>query len=157
MTDTDPLARLADLGHELPPAPRPAATYVPATSAGQTLYVSGQIASGPNGGLPVTGKLGADLDVEAGQSCARTCALNLLAQIQAALGDLAHVEQVLKLHVYVAATPDFDAHHLVANGASDLLQAVLGEAGVGARSAFGVSNLPMNSPVEVDAVVLVRA
>jgi enamine deaminase RidA (YjgF/YER057c/UK114 family) len=144
MTDTGPLARLADLGLELPPAPRPAATYVPAIRAGQTLYVSGQIASGPSGGLTVTGKLGADLGVEAGQSCARTCALNLLAQIQEALGDLAHVEQVLKLHIYVAATPDFDSHHLVANGASDLLPA------------FGVSNLPMNSPVEVDAILLVR-
>jgi enamine deaminase RidA (YjgF/YER057c/UK114 family) len=156
MTDIDPLARVAELGLELPPAPRPAATYVPVATAGRTLYISGQIATGPSGALTVTGKLGAELDVEAGQECARTCALNLLAQIQEALGDLTRVEQVLKLHVYVAATPDFDAHHLVANGASDLLHAVLGDAGVGARSAFGVSNLPMNSPVEVDAIVLVR-
>ena len=156
MTDASPLARLADLGYELPPAPKPAATYVPTISAGHTLYVSGQIAAGPNGDLPVTGKLGAELDIEAGQECARTCALNVLAQLNEALGDLARVEQVLKLHIYVAATPDFDSHHVVANGASDLIHAVLGDAGVGARSAFGVSNLPMNSPVEVDAIVLAR-
>ena len=129
---------------------------MPTISEGQTLYVSGQIAFDPRGNVSVTGKLGAELDIEAGQSCARTCALNLLAQLREALGDLGRIEQVLKLHVYVAATPDFDSHHLVANGASDLLQAVLGDAGVGARSAFGVSNLPLNSPVEVDAIVQIR-
>ena len=153
MTDTDPAARLAQLGLRLPAAPQPNATYIPATLNGQTLYVSGQLAFDEHGTVSMTGKLGIDHDVASGQAQARVCALNLLAQLQLALGDLARVTQLLKLHVYVAAHPDFAEHHLVANGASDLLADVLGRAGIGARSAFGVAGLPLNSPVEIDAVV----
>src|SRR3954452_22898791 len=129
---TDPSARLAELGITLPPAPQPNANYVPATIAGDTLYVAGQIAFDEHGKLAATGKLGIDHDVASGQQQARLCALNLLAQVPHKLGDLARIEQVLKLHVYVAAVPDFAEHHLVANGASDLLASVLGPAGVGA-------------------------
>jgi enamine deaminase RidA (YjgF/YER057c/UK114 family) len=157
MTDQfDPQARLAELGIELPPAPQPNATYVPTTQAGDVLYVSGQIAFDEHGRVPAPGKLGADHDVASGQQQARLCALNLLAQLQHALGDLRRVDQVLKLQVYVAAVPEYAEHHLVANGASDLLADVLGPAGVGARSAFGVAGLPFNSPVEVDAMIRVR-
>ena len=155
MTDpvTDPLARLAELGHALPPAPVPNATYVATTRAGDTLYVSGQLPFDVHGTVVRTGRLGDELDLDAGQQSARLCALNLLAQIAKALGDLDRVTQILKLHVYVAATPDYAEHHKVANGASDLLAHDLGPAGVGARFAFGVASLPFASPVEVDAIV----
>jgi enamine deaminase RidA (YjgF/YER057c/UK114 family) len=159
MTDTaaDPLARLAELGYELPTALTPNATYVPTTQAGKTLYVSGQLAFDQNGQVSLTGRLGAELSLEAGQECARRCALSLLAHLRESLGDLGRVEQILKLHVYVAAAPSYSEHHKVANGASDLLGQVLGSAGIGARSAFGVSNLPFDSPVEIDAIVQVSA
>ena len=154
---TDPLTRLTEAGLTLPPAPRPNATYVPTTRSGDTVYVSGQLAFDEHGAVPVTGKLGVDHDVAAGRRCAEVCALNVLAQLHEALGDLRHIERLLKVHVYVAADPTFAEHHLVANGASDLLERVLGPAGVGARSAFGVSNLPFDSPVEIDAIVQARA
>jgi enamine deaminase RidA (YjgF/YER057c/UK114 family) len=131
----------------------PNASYVPATSLGELVIVSGQLAFDADGSMPVTGRLGAELDVEAGQDAARRCALHFLAQVEAALGSLDAVGQVLKLTVFVAATPEFDRHHIVANGASDLLAEALGERGRHSRSAFGVSGLPFGSPVEIEGLV----
>jgi enamine deaminase RidA (YjgF/YER057c/UK114 family) len=146
---------LARLGLELPPPLQPNASYVPVTRHGNVLYVSGQLAFDNAGSLPVTGRLGASVDVDCGRECAQRCALHLLAQLNAAVGDLGLITKILKLHVYVASTPEFAEHHLVANGASDLLCDLLGSAGPHARSAFGVANLPFDSPVEVDAIVAV--
>ncbi len=150
---TDPLARLAEAGLTLPPAPRPNATYVPTTRSGDTVYVSGQLAFDEHGKVHVTGKLGTDHDVAAGRRCAEVCALNLLAQLHEALVDLRHIEQLLKLHVYVAADPSFTEHHLVANGASNLIVHVLGDVGKHARSAIGMVALPLGAAVEVEAIV----
>jgi enamine deaminase RidA (YjgF/YER057c/UK114 family) len=132
----------------------PNASYVPTAQLGELLVVSGQLAFDDEGGMPVTGRLGAEHDVEAGQQAARRCARHFLAQVQAALGTLDAVERILKLTVFVAATPEFDRHHLVANGASDLLVEVLGERGRHTRSAFGVSGLPFGSPVEIEGFVV---
>jgi enamine deaminase RidA (YjgF/YER057c/UK114 family) len=138
---------------KLPRPLTPNASYVPTTRLGDLLIVSGQLAFDADGGMPVTGRLGAELDIEAGQEAARRCALHFLAQVDAALGGLDEVGQILKLTVFVAATPEFDRHHIVANGASDLLAAVLGERGRHSRSAFGVSGLPFGSPVELEGMV----
>lgn len=152
MTGADPEGRLAELGIVLPPAPAPAAAYVPTVRAGDLVFTSGQIAAGEEG-LLATGKLGADLDVEQGAHCARQCAINVLAQLKAELGDLRRVRQVVKLTVFVASAPGMTVQHLVANGASELFGQVFGERGPHARSAVGVAALPQDSPVEVEAIV----
>jgi enamine deaminase RidA (YjgF/YER057c/UK114 family) len=144
---------LGRLGLVLPPVYTPDASYRPVVREGRVAYVSGQLARGADGTVAAHGRLGDELTVEAGQACARLCALNLLAQLRAELGSLERVRGILKLHVYVASTPDFAEQHVVANGASDLLAAVLGAAGPHARSALGVASLPLGSPVEIDAIV----
>jgi enamine deaminase RidA (YjgF/YER057c/UK114 family) len=146
--------RLHELGLELPAAPAPAAAYQPWASAGGFVFTAGQLPV-VDGALPRTGKLGTDLTTEEGAELARTAALNVLAVAAAAFDDLDAVE-VVKLTVFVASSPDFTEQHLVANGASDLLAAVLGDAGVHARSAVGVPVLPLDSPVEVEAVLTAR-
>ena len=144
--------RLAELGVELPDAPAPAANYVPYTISGNQLIVSGQIYMGPNG-LEYVAKLGADADVETGQAAARLCAINILAQANAALGDLDRITQVLKIQGFVNATPDFTQHPAVINGASDFLVEVLGDAGKHARAAVGMGSLPLGVAVEIDAII----
>ncbi|MEM8750104.1 MAG: RidA family protein [Pseudomonadota bacterium] len=144
--------RLAGLGIELPVPPLPAANYVPFTIAGNILTISGQIPMGPNG-LEFVGKLGDTADLETGQGAARLCAINILAQAKAALGDLERVKQVMKIQGFVNATPDFTDHPKVINGASDLLVEVLGDAGKHARAAVGMSSLPLGVAVEVDATI----
>lgn len=144
--------KLAELGIELPSAPAPAANYVPFTIAGQLLTISGQIPLGPNG-VEYVAKLGETADVETGKAAARLCALNILAQAKAALGDLDRIKQVIKIQGFVNATPDFTDHPEVVNGASDLLADVLGDAGRHARAAVGMSSLPRGVAVEVDAVI----
>jgi enamine deaminase RidA (YjgF/YER057c/UK114 family) len=145
-------ARLAALGIALDAPPGPAANYVAVRRAGNLLFVSGQLSAGPDG--TITGKLGADLDVEAGQRAARAAAIALMAQIKAgAGGSLDRVRSVVQLRVLVNATDNFVQHHLVANGASDLLVEVLGETGRHARAAFGVASLPLGAAVEIEAVV----
>ena len=144
--------RLAELGVELPDAPAPAANYVPFTISGNQLIVSGQITMGPNG-LEYVAKLGADADVETGQAAARLCAINILAQAKAALGDLDRITQVLKIQGFVNATPDFTQHPAVINGASDFLVEVLGDAGKHARAAVGMGSLPLGVAVEIDAII----
>ncbi len=150
-----PEQRLAELGLALPAAPRPAAAYLPVLRAGDLLYTAGQVAVA-GGELIATGRVGAEVDLATAQACARQCALNVLAQLAAELGDLGRVRQVVKLGVFVASVPEFTQQHLVANGASELLAAVFGDRGRHARSAVGVAVLPLNSPVEVDAVVQVE-
>ncbi len=144
-----PEERLKELGLELPEAPKPVAAYVPVVRTGNLVFVSGQ---GPFG-TGVSGKVGAGVTVEEAQEQARVTCLNGLAQIKAAVGDLDKVTQVVKLTVFVASAPGFGDQPKVANGASELLQEVFGEAGRHARSAVGVAELPFDIPVEIEFVV----
>ena len=143
--------RLNDLGYQLPQAPAPAAIYQPYMKSGQDLWVAGQIALS-EGTLIHEGRVGVDINLEQAQACALQCGLNLLAQVKAASGNLEQIKRVVKLNVFVASSPDFTQQHLVANAASELFGEVLGTDGVHARSAVGVAVLPLNSPVEIDAV-----
>ncbi|MFP4519167.1 MAG: RidA family protein [Oceanicaulis sp.] len=149
---SDPEARLDALGVVLPEAAAPVANYVPfQISAGQ-VHVSGQISLGPDG--LVTGRLGADLDLEAGQAAARLCAINIIAQLKKACGgELSRVRRIVKLGGFVNADPAFTDVPKVINGASDLMVEVFGESGRHARSAVGVAVLPLNAAVEVDAII----
>lgn len=147
--------RLEAMGLSLPDAPAPAANYVPAVRTGDLLWVSGQIAAGPDG--PIRGRLGEDMDVEAGAEAARRCALALLAQVRAACdGDLSRLVRAVKLTGFVASAPGFTDQPRVVNGASDLLAEALGEAGRHARSAVGVAALPFGVAVEIEGVFQIR-
>lgn len=145
------LSRLKTLGIELPPVPAPAASYIPTSRVGNLLFISGQVSAIP--GARYVGRLGADMDLAKGKEAARACGICLLANMQAALGDLEKVVRVVKLTGFVNVTPDFNDAHQVINGCSDLLIEVLGERGKHARSAFGVANLPLGFAVEVEAIV----
>lgn len=147
-------ANLETLGIVLPPAPNAVANYVPYLFADNLLYISGQISKAGDGTM-ITGQLGAGLSVEQGRDAARLCALNVIAQARAALGSLDRVASVLRLTGFVNAAPTFHDHPKVINGASDLFVEVFGDRGRHTRAAVGVSSLPMNSAVEVDAVILV--
>ncbi|ADH88812.1 Endoribonuclease L-PSP [Ancylobacter novellus DSM 506] len=144
-------AKLASLGIVVPAATAPAANYVPTVVSGNLLWISGQI-SVANGQM-MTGKLSSEADVEAGRAAARQCAINVIAQIKSALGDLDRVKRVVKLVGFVNSAPDFSDHPKVVNGASDLFVEVFGDAGRHARSAVGVAALPFNVSVEVEAVI----
>lgn len=146
--------RLADLGIVLPAAAAPVAAYVPVVVAGGLAHVSGQLPF-INGQL-VTGRLGEDVALEQGQAAARACGLMLLAQLKAA-GLLERVEQVVKLGAFVNSAGTFTDQPKVANGASELMVEVFGDAGRHARSAVGVPVLPLGAAVEVDAVFAIRA
>lgn len=148
-------ARLRELGLELPPAPSPVANYVPYLIAGNLLFISGQISKAGDGTL-LSGRVGDTLSIEDGIAAAKVCALNVLAQAQAALGDLDRVAQVMRLTGFVNAGPDFTDHPKVINGASDLMVAVLGDKGRHTRAAVGVSGLPAGAAVEVDAIFSVK-
>ena len=149
-----PTEALEQLGLTLPPVPAPAAAYKAWNAAGNLVHTAGQLPV-VDGALPMTGKVGADVTVAEAEKLARQCAVNLLAIAQDAAGDLARV-RVVKLTCFVASTPDFTQQHLVANGASELLAEVLGEDGRHARSAVGVPSLPLDSPVEVEAILEIR-
>ena len=144
-------AKLKSLGIELPAVPAPAANYVPSVKSGSLLFISGQVSIG--GGQKFTGKVGLDVDIETGQKAARVCAINLLTNMQAALGSLDKVARVVKLTGFVNSTLEFSEPHKVVNGCSDLLTEVLGERGRHARSAVSVASLPLNAAVEVEAIV----
>lgn len=144
-------ARLQMLGLTLPPPAAAAGNYVPYAIHQNTLYVSGQLPFGADGSL-VCGRLGDTLSVRQGQEAARLAGLNILAQAQAALGDLDRIVQCLRLNGFVNATPDFADHPAVVNGASDLLYEVLGDKGRHTRIAVGAAGLPKNVAVEIDAV-----
>jgi enamine deaminase RidA (YjgF/YER057c/UK114 family) len=145
-------AKLAELKIELPQAAAPVANYVPVVITGHHAFVSGQVTFW-NGERKFLGKIGKDFSAEEGQQAARLCGLNVLAQLQAALGDLDRVKRIVKLGVFVNCVADFTEQPKVANGVSDLMVEVFGDAGKHARSAVGVNVLPLNVAVEVDAVV----
>ena len=148
-------ARIAELGLVLPTAAAPIAAYRPVVIAGGIAHVSGQLPF--RDGDLVTGRAGESDDVANAAEAARLCGLMIVAQLRAALGDLDRVEQVVKLNVFVNSAHDFHDQPKVANGASGLMQAIFGDAGVHARAAVGVAALPLGALVEVDAQVAVRA
>lgn len=148
--------RLDQMGVTLPSAPAPAANYVPFVRVGDTLYVSGQISIDENGDL-ITGKLGDDMDVEAGAAAAKRCALGLLAQVRAACGgDLDNLVRVVKLTGFVNSTGDFTQQPQVVNGASDFLVEALGDAGRHSRSAVSAAALPLGVAVEIEGLFQLR-
>lgn len=148
-------AKLAELGLTLPEAAAPVAAYVPAVEAGGFLHLSGQLPF--KDGALMTGRLGDDRDLAFGQEAAQRCGLMVVAQIKKALGgDLSRVARIVKLGVFVNSAADFTDQPKVANGASELMQALFGEAGLHARSAVGVPVLPLGAAVEVDAIVALR-
>lgn len=143
--------RLAALGLELPEVPAPAAAYVPSARVGSLVQTAGQLPM-RDGALPMTGKVGDEVSLEQAQDLARQCALNVLAVGASHVdGDLDRL-RVVKLTVFVASVPTFSDQHLVANGASTLVGEVLGDHGIHARSAVGVPVLPLDSPIEVEAL-----
>ncbi len=149
-------SRLKSIGLSLPAAAAPAASYIPTVRTGNLLYVSGQVPM-KDGKAEFIGKLGHDLSVEQGQQAARLCAINILAQVAAALdGDLDRVVRCVRLGGFVNAVPDFTGQPQVVNGASDLIVEVFGDAGKHARTAIGVGSLPRGVAVEVDAIFEVR-
>ncbi|MEW6448559.1 MAG: RidA family protein [Bacillota bacterium] len=145
-------AKLKELGIVLPEAPRPVAAYVPYIKVDGLVFTAGQLPV-MDGAVRFTGRVGAELTVEAGREAARLCVLNCLAVIRAAAGSLDNVLQLVKLNGYVASAPDFHGQPQVLNGASELLETVFGPAGRHARRAVGVCALPLNAAVEVDLVV----
>ncbi|WP_423141018.1 RidA family protein [Parablastomonas sp. CN1-191] len=147
--------RLAEMGLTLPTPAAPVAAYTPVVVAGGMAYVSGQVSM--KDGALIKGRLGEDMDIDAGMAAAQACGLMIVAQLKAALGSLERVEKIVKLGAFVACTPDFTDQPKVANGASELMQALFGDAGVHARSAVGVPALPLGVAVEIDAVVQLRA
>ncbi|ESQ88176.1 endoribonuclease [Asticcacaulis sp. AC460] len=142
---------LAALGFALPVAAAPVANYVPFVRTGNLIHISGQVSNDGKGGLK--GTVGADLSVDQGVEAARICGLNLLAQMKAAAGDLDNVVRVIKLNGFVQAGPEFYDIPQVINGCSDLMVAVLGDAGRHARSAVGMYKIPLGFAVEIDAVI----
>ncbi len=144
--------KLQELGYELPKAAAPAANYVPYVISGNTVFVAGQIPF-LNGEQMHLGRLGEDLSIEQGIEAAKACALNILAQANAAVdGDWIRVKRCVKLGGFVNCTPDFNDHPKVINGASDLIVAAMGDAGKHARFAVGAPSLPLSVAVEIDAV-----
>ena len=144
--------RLAKLGILLPDAPTPFGAYVPAVQTGNLLFLSGMLATSGHTAT-VVGIVGKDLDVKAGRQAAYTAALNGLALTRKQLGSLNRVSRVVRLGVYVAATPEFTEHARVADGASELLRDVLGEQTVSSRLVIGVASLPLGSPVELELIL----
>ncbi len=149
---TTPEQRLEELGLAVPGVAKPVAAYIPAIRSGSYVYTSGQLPV-RDGALLHSGKVGSVVTQKEAVACARQCALNALAAIKAEVGELAEVKQVVKVVVYVASTPDFTAQPQVANGVSELLGEVFGDAGRHARSAVGVAVLPLDAPVEVELLV----
>jgi enamine deaminase RidA (YjgF/YER057c/UK114 family) len=149
---SSPEQRLADLGLEVPEVAKPVAAYVPAVRTGNHVYTSGQLPMRA-GQLITTGKVGGEVTAEEAVECARQCALNAVAAVRAEVGDLSRVTRVVKVVAFVASSPNFTGQPGVANGASELLGAVFGDAGRHARSAVGVPVLPLDAPVEVEMIV----
>jgi enamine deaminase RidA (YjgF/YER057c/UK114 family) len=152
---TGPYARLADLGFELPAVVPPVAAYVPAVQTGNYVYVSGQLPM-VDGKLPAVGKVGAEVTADEAKELAGRCALNALAAIDALVG-LDRVVRVVKVVGFVASASGFTGQPTVINGASELFAAVFGDAGRHARSAVGVAELPLGTPVEVEVIVEIVA
>jgi len=147
--------RLAGLGIHLPDAPKPFGAYVPAVQTGYLLFLSGMLATSGHTAT-VVGIVGKDLDVKAGREAASTAALNVLALTKKELGSLNRVSRVVRLGVYVAATPEFTEHRKVADAPSELLRDVFGDQTVSSRLVFGVASLPLGSPVELEVILEVK-
>jgi enamine deaminase RidA (YjgF/YER057c/UK114 family) len=147
-------SKLAELGITLPKAAAPVASYVPVVAHGGFAHVSGQLPFVD--GVLMKGRLGDDVSLDDGKSAARACALMIIAQLEAA-GLLDRVERIVKLNAFINCTADFTDQPEVANGASDLMEQVFGDAGKHARAAVGVPALPRGAAVEVDAVVALKA
>src|SRR6188472_3840895 len=143
---------LAAMGLSVPEVAKPVAVYIPAVRSGNYVFTSGQLPM-RSGELMTTGKVGGEVTQEEAVACAQQCALNAIAAVKAEIGDLSLVKRIVKVVAFVASTPDFTGQPQVANGASELLGEVFGEAGRHARSAVGVNVLPLDSPVEVALVV----
>ena len=150
-----PEERVEELGLSIPQVPKPVAAYVPAVRTGSYIYTSGQLPM-RGGTLIATGKVGGEVSAEQGVECAQQCALNAIAAVKSVIGDLSNVVRVVKVVAFIASTPDFTGQPGVANGASELIGKVFGEAGQHARSAVGTPVLPLDAPVEVEMVVEVR-
>ena len=144
--------KLASLGVTLNTPPSPVANYVPCVRTGNLLVVSGQVCNGPDGNLVARGKLGANVSLEQGVAAARACAVNLLGQLKAALGDLDKVVRVVRLGGFINSAPTFLDGPKVMNGASDLMVAVFGDKGRHARTTVGVAALPLDAAVEVEGL-----
>lgn len=153
---SSPSQRLAELGLELPVVPTPVAAYLPAVRHGTMVYTAGQVPL-RDGELLAAGQVGADVSVEMATECARMCALNAVAAVAAEAGGIDDIERVVKVTVFVASAPGFTGQPQVANGASELLGEIFGAAGRHARSAVGVSVLPLGAPVEVELIAAVAA
>ena len=151
-TTSGPEQRLAALGLEVPDVVPPVAAYVPAATSGSLVFTAGQLPL-RSGELIAEGVVGRAVTPDEAAMCAQQCALNAIAAVKAEIGDLDRVRRVVKVVVFVASTPDFTGQPQVANGASELLGEVFGEAGKHARSAVGVAALPLGAPVEVELVV----
>lgn len=143
--------KLRELGLTLPPVPKPAGAYLPARRSGSFVYTAGQVAV-VSGKIPALGKVGAEIDLEEAYSQARTCALNAIAAVDALVG-IDNIVGVVKVVGFVASAPGFNDQPKVVNGASELLGELFGDAGLHARSAVGVAELPLNVPVEVELIV----
>ncbi len=144
--------RLTELGLTVPPVAAPVAAYVPAVVSGSHVFTAGQLPF-VDGALPVTGKVGGAVDAETATAQARQAALNAIAAVQSVAGSLDRVARVVKVTVFVASDPAFTGQPGVANGASQLVGDVFGDAGMHARSAVGVAVLPLDAPVEVELIV----
>jgi len=151
-----PSARLAELGLTLPPVAAPVAAYVPAVRVGDLVYSSGQLPT-VAGQLVASGKVGAEVSVETAAECARTAVLNGLAAVSEQAGGIDEIERIVRLVIFVASTPDFTGQPQVGNGASTVIGEIFGDAGRHARSAVGVSVLPLDAPVEVEVVAQLRS
>jgi enamine deaminase RidA (YjgF/YER057c/UK114 family) len=145
-------AKIAELGLELPPAPKPGGTYNPAVQVGNMLYVSGHGPVLPDGSM-ITGKVGGDLSEEDGINAARQVGLTILATLKAQLGSLDRIKKLIKALGMVNAMPDFGTHPKVINGFSDLMVEIFGENGRAARSAVGMGSLPGNIAVEIELII----
>ena len=150
-----PEEKLASLGHALPAVPSAIANYVPAVRTGNLVFLSGQIAKGPDGKF-LAGKLGRNVTEAEGAAAARQCTLQLLAALRAEIGDLSRVKRIVRVGGFVNCTEDFTAQSQVVNGASDLLVAVFGERGRHARAAVGMNSLPAGAPVEIELIAEVE-
>jgi enamine deaminase RidA (YjgF/YER057c/UK114 family) len=146
--------KLKSLNITLPPVATPVAAFVPYVQTGNLLFVSGHIAK--KEGKPWAGKVGSEISVSEAQQAARSVAIDLLGVLHAATGDIARIRRIVKLLVLVNSTPDFTSQHLVANGASELIEEVLGERGKHARSAIGIAQIPLGSCVEIELVAEVE-
>src|SRR5258708_23831474 len=154
-TTTTTEDRLGELGIHLPDAPTPFGAYVPASQTGNLLLLSGMLATSGHTAA-VVGVVGKDLDVKAAREAAYAAALNVLALTKKQLGSLNRVSRVVRLGVYVAATPEFTEHPKVADAASELLRDIFGEEAVSSRLVFGVTSLPLGSPVELEVILEVK-